>query len=230
MIEPPVSEPTLRRPEAGRGARARAGPTRLQHGTAIERVGPRIHARVVGVVGEAGHAGVVGHHRRGCAGGPVRQLGQHGLGDDDRAAVTQVLRQRRVIRRHQVTERQRAARGADVGGVDVVLQRDRNAVQGTANAAGGALLVHRVGLGEGARVHRDDGVQPVLVGGDARQVRRDQLARGDAPILQRGLQLGNARLHDAEGDLSPGLRGLGSRGARRSDHHHQDGEKHIPHR
>ena len=100
-----------------------------------------------------------------------------GLGDDDRAGVAQVLRQRRLVRRHESGERQRAAGRRHVGRVDVVLERDRDAVQRTAHFARRALAVALVGLLERARVDRDRRVQPVLVDRDAR---RATAARGRA--------------------------------------------------
>ena len=144
----------------------------------LARVAPRV-ARVHAVAGERV---VVARH---AARDPVRELGELRLGDDDRAGVAQVLRERRVVRRHEVGERERAAGGRHVGRVDVVLERDRDPVQRSADASAGALAVERVGDRERVRVHRDDGVQPVLVERDAREVLQHDLARGRALLLER---------------------------------------------
>lgn len=121
------------------------------------------------VVGEARHRRVVRHHRRRRARGPVRQLGEHRLRDDDGAGLAQVRRERGVVRRHEGRKGQGATRGADVRGVDVVLERDGDAVEGPAHAPGRTLTVQPVGFVQGAGVDRDDGVDAVLVGRDARQ-------------------------------------------------------------
>jgi hypothetical protein len=130
----------------------------------------------------------------------VRQLRQHRLGDDHRAAVTQVLGQRRVVGRDEVPERECAASGADIGGVDVVLEGDGDAVQRTADIAGGAFRVQRVGVRQGPWVHCDDRVQPILVGGNTLQVLFGELARRDPARLQRRLDVGNAGFDDVEVD------------------------------
>ena len=85
-----------------------------------------------GIEREAAERVVVGGHRRGH---PVGQLGHRRLGDDDRARLAEVLGQRRLVRRHQPGKRQRAAGGRHVRGVNVVLERDRDAVQRTADAS-----------------------------------------------------------------------------------------------
>jgi hypothetical protein len=57
-----------------------------------------------------------------------------------------------------------------VGGVNVVFQRDRNAVQRPADPAGRALAIERVGVLEGARVDGDSRVHAVLVQREAHEV------------------------------------------------------------
>ena len=114
-------------------------------------------------------------------GHPVGQLGELGLGDDDGAGVEEVLRQGRVVGRHQADEGQRPAGGRHERGVDVVLQRDRDAVQRAADLAGRALAVEGVGLLQRLVVDGDDGVDGVLIHRDAGQVLRDDLARRGAP-------------------------------------------------
>ena len=61
-----------------------------------------------------------------------------------------------------------------------------------------ALAVARVGFLERVRVHRDDRVQLVLVGRDAREVLLHDLARGDALLLHRRLHFRDRRFDHAE--------------------------------
>ena len=77
--------------------------------------------------------------------------------------------QRRLVRRDEPGKGQRAAGGRHVGGVNVVLERDRDTVQRTADASGAALAVALVGLLEGTRVHVQRRVQPIFVQPDAGQ-------------------------------------------------------------
>ena len=185
-------------PEIRRRADPRARAAGLQRGPAVERRLARILARVVRVVALAADGVVVGRHRRRRAGDEVGQLAHAGLRDDDRAGVDEVLGQRRVVGRRQVLERQRAAGGAHERGVHVVLQRDRNAVQRPANPARRALAIALGGDLERLRVHRDRRVQQLLVHPDALQILADDLARRDAPRLQRRLHLRNRRFDDRE--------------------------------
>ena len=69
--------------------------------------------------------------------------------------------------------------------VDVVLERDRDAVQRAVDASARALAVQRVGDRERVRVHRDDRVELVLVRRDAREVLLHDLARRRALLLER---------------------------------------------
>ena len=108
-----------------------------------------------------------------------------------------------------------------VGRVDVVLERDRNAVQRSADAALRALAIERVGVGERVRVHRDRGVQLVLVGRDAGEVLLHDLVRRRAPGLHRRLHVGDAGLEDTE--RSGGFRR--PRGRRLAGGEHDEGEK-----
>ena len=103
----------------------------------------RIAARVVGVQAVAAQPAVVAGH---AGGGEVGQFGEHRLGEDHRAGLAQVRGERRVVGRDVALEGHRPAGGRQVGGVDVVLERDRNAVQRPAHLAGLALGVEPVGL------------------------------------------------------------------------------------
>ncbi len=83
----------------------------------------RIRTRIVRVEAEAADTVVVAGHRIGCAGDPVGQFGQPGLRHDDRAGVTQILGERRFVRRNISGKRQRAASRRQMRGVDVVFER-----------------------------------------------------------------------------------------------------------
>jgi hypothetical protein len=81
---------------------------------------------------------------------------------------------------------------------DVVLHRDRDAVQRPAQPACRALAVEFIGEFERACVHGQRRVDAVFVLRDAREVLRHQLARGDAPVAQRRLQVPETRLDHRE--------------------------------
>jgi hypothetical protein len=55
-----------------------------------------------------------------------------------------------------------------------------------------------VGLLEHARVHRDDGLELILIERDPRQVLGDELARRDTPVGQGLAQLGDSGLDHGE--------------------------------
>ena len=101
---------------------------------------------------------VVGRHRRRRAGDPVRQLCHAGLGDDDGAGLAQVLRDRRLVGRHESGERQRTAGGRQVGRVNVVFQCNGDPVKGSARPSRSpppvavVRLLERVGIHRKARV------------------------------------------------------------------------------
>ena len=126
------------------------------------------------------------------------------LGDDDGARRDQVLRQSGFIRRHVAGKGERAAGGGHVRGVDVVLERDRNAVQRTAQLALRALAIERVGFLERLRIHGQRRVQPVFVGRKPNQVLLDQLPRRDLSLGHRRLHLRDRRLDDGEALLAGG--------------------------
>src|SRR6185436_6025688 len=106
--------------------------------------------------------------------------------------------QGRLVGRHQAGEGERPAGGGQIGRVDVVLQRNGDAVQRAPDSALPALPVQNVGLIEGFRVNQNGGLQLVFVGSNAQQILDDELPRGGAALLHRRLHLGNARLDHAE--------------------------------
>ena len=114
-------------------------------------------------------------------------------------AFFRLRHERRVVRRHVVLEGEHAAsRRQVVFGKDVVLEGHRDAVEWTANAAGGALSIERIGLCKRIGIDGDGGVQAILVETDANQVLRDDLARGDAAFLHSRLHLGDGGGLDLE--------------------------------
>jgi hypothetical protein len=84
-----------------------------------------------------------------------------------------------------------------------------NAVQRSAHASGRPLAIRVVGFLERARIHVDDGVQPILVQRDARQVLLHEVARCHASLLQRALHVGNRRLDNREPGQCGWCRGKG---------------------
>ncbi len=122
----------VRGPEARRGAGPRARAAGGERRAAVEVGLTWITPRIVRVETVAVEGVVVGRHA-GWPGDPVGELGHLRLGENDGARRAQVRDQRRLVRRDEAGERQRAAGGRHVRGVDVVLERDRDAVQGTAH-------------------------------------------------------------------------------------------------
>ena len=209
-IEPDVSVPTFAVQKLTFVPAPELEPPVDEHGTSVEERVARVAARIPRVHAVAIEPVVVPRH---SARDPVRELGELRLGENDRARGLEILRQRRFIWRHEIGEGERAAGRRHVRRMDVVLERDGNAVQRTENAPVRALAVERVGDGERARIHRDDRVQLVLVRRDAREILRDDLVRRRAMLLERGAHVGDAGFDDGES-----LRGRGSRGDRRQSH------------
>ena len=111
----------------------------------------------------------------------VRELVQIELAEQDRARVLQSARDFGIFGRNAVLEQLARAGGANAGGVDVVLERDRNAVQRPAPLPTLLLGLHLPRRGE--RLFGDDGdegVQLRVVLVDSLQARLRQLDRRDA--------------------------------------------------
>ena len=102
--------------------------------------------------------------------------------------------------------------------MDVVLQRDRDAVQRPAQSPLRPLAVELIGFFQGAWVHAGHSVQAVLVLADARQVVRHQLTRGHAPLGQRLLEFRNPGLDDVQ---SHGLNALDRKACQREQSRQQ---------
>ena len=111
----------------------------------------RVAVENVGVAGLAAAAAPAARRAGGAEVGPLREIG---LAEDDRAVRTQPLDQESVASRPVSGQRQRPGAGRHpIGGVDVVLQEDRNPMQGSARTARLAFAVEiarqRQGLGIG---------------------------------------------------------------------------------
>ena len=170
MIDPPVSVPMVSATRLAEAARPGSGARAA--GIAVERV--RVAALAAARAPAAG----------GLHPAPVGPLAHVGLGQQHRAGGAQLLRHERVLRRDRALERQRAGgRRHPIVRVEVVLQRDRDAVQRSAHLAGLALRVELVGDGQRVGVGLDDGPQfgPALVQRlDPRQVQLGDAACGAA--------------------------------------------------
>ena len=185
-------------PEACRRAGAGARSAGVQRRPSVEGRLPRIAPWIIWIEPIAVQRVVVVRHRRRRSGHPVGQLGHLRLGHDDGPAVAEIFRHRRFVGRHEAVEDERATGGGHVGGLDVVLDGDRNAVQRPADVSLLALAIALVGLFERIGVHGDRRVQLVLIRGDAREALQHELSRGDPSGPQRLLHLRNGRFDDAE--------------------------------
>ena len=185
-IEPDVSVPTLAAQKFAAVPAPELDPPAFNAGRPSLRSLARIRPWIVGIESIPDEPVVIaGHPGR----HPICELRHVRLRDDDGARIAKVLRQRRLVRRHEPLERQRAAGRRHVGRVDVVFQRNRDAVQRSAYFSLRALAIARVGFIERSRVERDDGVQPVFVLRNAIEILLDDAARRDAPLRHRGLHV-----------------------------------------
>ena len=126
-----------------------------------------------------------------------RELRQVHLGQDDGARVPQLLHDERIVGRDRALEEHRPAGGRHVGGVDVVLEHDRDAVQRRARALGLPLGVERAGRLERLRVERHHRVNRwalAVVRLDAGQEALHQLLRGQGAGGEGRVQVGDGRL------------------------------------
>jgi hypothetical protein len=131
------------------------------------------------------------------------------------------------VGRREAGECQRAARRRHVGGVDVVLDRYRDAVERAAAAPGEAFAIERGGIFESARVDVERGAQPVFVHPDPRQRLAHELDRRDALGVQRLPHRGNGRFDHCEGRTLRGDRD-GDREAGGNGEHEADAHATTP--
>ena len=112
--------------------------------------------------------------------------------------LTQAIDLERVPLGLECRQRERSARRRHVLRFVVVLDDDRNAVQRAAHPAARPLRVERIGGSDSRRIdgeERIDARSRLIVRGDTREIRRDQLVRGDPTRCQRVLQLARCARH-----------------------------------
>ncbi len=140
-------------------------------------------------------------HRPGRA--DVRPFAEVGLAEDHRACRAQLRDHRRVAARHIVLERQAASGGRHrVGGLDIVLDQHRNAVQRSAHPPRPTLGVERLGLGQRVGIERDHAAQrrPLAVHRrDPREIRPDQIDTARRPRRHACLKLIDRAFLDRDG-------------------------------
>src|SRR6185369_12101689 len=99
---------------------------------------------------------------------------------------------------HETIESQRTSGGWQVGGVDVVFDRNGDTVQRPTYFSLRPFTVPRVSFLKRLGIHGDRGVELVFVKSDSREILRHQLTRRDAPLLHGRLHLGDAGFNYAE--------------------------------
>lgn len=142
----------------------------------------------------------------------MRELVQVGLAEYDDARLAQSANHERVLTRVMPGEGEQPAGGWQIGGVEVVLDDDRNAVQWAAHLPVATLAIQPRRVRARPRIEPEHGVElgtPRVVGGDARQICVDELDRRDFPRRHRGLQLRDRRLYDVRRGRDHGWRLLG---------------------
>ena len=165
-----------RLPGVGAGARQRKAGSNCRAGATARPA--RRAGEVVGIArlpAERAH-GVAAH----------RQLLQIRLGQDQGAGLAELTHRERVARWARPGERARPAGGGQVGGVVVVLEHHRHAVQRTHRSAVLAVGgVHRISFGESPGIHRDQRVQRrslLVVRVDALEISLNQCPAGKRPV------------------------------------------------
>ena len=131
---------------------------------------------------------IVGGHTEG-------QLVGVGLAEEHSTGVSQTCRHRRVDGRHTVAVDGCAARGGDPCGVDQVLQRDRDTMEGATDVTASKLLPGPAGiLPRSLDGHFDKGIEAGIDLLDPGQVRIDQLTGRDVSSSQGGGRLGDRKV------------------------------------
>ncbi len=180
------------------GGDGRAGSAARRAGTA-----PRI-VRVAGLAAERTETlgdlarledgGIFGTDHASAARG---ELAQVGLAEHDRAGVAKFPDDEGVGRWNRAFEQLRAAGGGQVGGVEVVLQDDWNAVQRAANLAGVALGVQGASLAESFRVERYDRVDvraSFVIGGNPGEIHFRECLRRERAVVERDVEVRDRRI------------------------------------
>jgi hypothetical protein len=124
-----------------------------------------------------------------------RELGGDRLAEDHRTRGAQQAHDRGVGARPPPGMEHRAVLGRHVGGVDDVLDADRQAVQGPERPAALALLVGGARLPERVlRVEERPGLDLGLARLDPLQAGLDELLRGEPAVPKRRGDVGRAQL------------------------------------
>src|SRR5437867_12055835 len=94
---------------------------------------------------------------RGAEVGPFTEIR---LAEQGGASAAKTLNDEGILRRDEIGEGERARRRLHaIGGVEVVLHKDRDPVQRAARSFLLALAIQRVGYLEGVRIRFDDGAE-----------------------------------------------------------------------
>jgi hypothetical protein len=133
----------------GLGADADEGEAGRDRGAGAGARAAGVVVEGVGVAGEAAAAAPAGGGAWGAEVGPLAEVG---LAEDDDAGLAQVGDEGGVDERAVIGEGEGAGGGDEAADVDVVLDHDRDAVEGAADVACGAFAVEAGGVGEGVGV------------------------------------------------------------------------------
>ena len=186
---------------AGVGAESHGAEVGGHRGTRAPTGARRHPGRVVGVAGVARQHGT---EREGPAG---RELGQVGLGQDDRARLAQLAHLVGVVGRNRAAEGEGSVGGGQVVGVVVVLHDHGDAVQRTGEAGLREGGIQLAGPPQRVLAHGDDRVQVgslLVVRLDAVEVAPHQLLRGEPALLHRLVDVRDGGLFDLEGGRARG--------------------------
>ena len=135
-------------------------------------------------------------------GAEIRPFAEVGLAQQNGAGIAQQAGNGRIFRRRRTEQREGAGTSLRfVGGVDVVFQKNGDAVQGSAYVILLALVVARFGDRQRIGIDFDDGVQLRVELLNAANVVLGDLARGGAMGRHHRLELGDADV-DQLADLS----------------------------
>lgn len=193
---------------AGGGADAAAGVG--AEGAEAEIGGDGGGAAAGGAAGVAGEIpGVAdGPEVTGDGGAAEGEFVEVELAEEDGASLGEAAGDFGVFGGDTIVEDGAGAGGADAGGVDVVFESDGNAVEGTADTAGGNFGIGRAGSGEGLLAEDgDESVDLGVVSVDAGEAGFSEGGRGERAVAQAGGGLGDGEA----GGVREGL-GLKSEG------------------
>ena len=171
-----AGDAAARRRHADRAAGVRSGRT----GTQPERHGsPRATARAAAearrvprIAARAEHGGIIGR--------AISEFMGIEFAEQDHPGLFKAGHGGRVLLGDMVLEHARARRAANPGGLIKILVADRNAVQRTTPGAAGDFRFRLFRLGQRLiRAYRHEGIDPVIVRGDSRQIGFSRRHRGE---------------------------------------------------